>query len=198
MLLEGWWPGGGTDYGGCAGRHAALTGDNYNLCGATMHYDPDFVPVLGLEKIDEESRRWGIFGRVNFATSFAEVRDGTANTLMIGELQRVTTLTPGSRDGWAMGGPTTLFTTGALVAIDTTGPGPTLRAVGRGGKLLNNMFYGSPGSDHAGGAHFGLADCGVRWFGDEMDPNIFALLGSMADDYSLDGAGPRPGDEPVF
>ena len=35
---------------------------------------------------------------------------------MTGELQRITATTPRSKDGWAIGGPATLFTTGALYA----------------------------------------------------------------------------------
>ena len=45
MMLSPAWTGGGTDYGGCVGRHAAfskLTG--YNLCDATMYYEPNFYP----------------------------------------------------------------------------------------------------------------------------------------------------------
>ena len=39
------WTGGGTDYGGCAGRHAAFTlKTGYNLCDATMYYEPSFFP----------------------------------------------------------------------------------------------------------------------------------------------------------
>jgi prepilin-type processing-associated H-X9-DG protein len=48
------------------------------------------------------------------------------------------------------------------------------------GKLLNNGFWGSPGSAHPGGASFGLADGSVTFVSDLIDPNVFALLGSMA------------------
>ena len=33
---------------------------------------------------------YGIFGKVNQSTSFAQIRDGTSNTIMTGELQRIT------------------------------------------------------------------------------------------------------------
>ncbi len=106
---------------------------------------------------------------------------------MTGELQRITDFTPGSKDGWAIGGPATLFTTGALFRYD----GGKLEPVAdpKRGKLLNNHFFGSPGSDHAGGAHFGLADGSVRFITDSIDPRVFALMGSMADGIKDTGEG---------
>ena len=116
MMLSTAWTGGGTDYGGCAGRHAAFTlGTGYNLCDATMYYEPGFFPKPFTGKDDDPpEKRWGIFGRVNVSTQFKEIKDGLSNTIMTGELQRITDLTPTSKDGWAIGGPATLFTTGAM------------------------------------------------------------------------------------
>ena len=146
MMPAKWWRGGGTDFGGCAGRHAAFTlKTGYKLCDATMHYDPDFVPEWNGNKVgDGESERWGIFGRVNVSTTFAEIRDGTSNTLMTGELQRLTDFTPGSKDGWAVGGPATLFTTGAMVHRDDKKL--TMQDSSKDAALMNNSFWGSPGS----------------------------------------------------
>jgi prepilin-type processing-associated H-X9-DG protein len=181
MLLSSTWTGGGIDYGGCAGRHAAFTlTTGYNLCDATLHYEPGFFPNPFQGKADDTpSKRWGIFGRVNVSTTFKEITDGVANTIMIGELQRITDLTPVSKDGWAVGGPATLFTTGAMMR--RTGNKVVNVAKPSEGSLMNNGFWGSPGSDHAGGANFGMADGSVRFLPNSMDPNIFALLGSMAD-----------------
>ncbi len=80
-----------------------------------MYYEPGFFPKPFTGKNDDPpAKRWGIFGRVNVSTQFKEITDGLSNTLMIGELQRITDLTPTSKDGWAIGGPATLFTTGAM------------------------------------------------------------------------------------
>jgi prepilin-type processing-associated H-X9-DG protein len=179
MMLSTAWTGGATDYGGCAGRHAAFTlTTGYNLCDATMHYDPDFLPAPMKKSDDTPDTRWGIFGRVNVGTTFGQIRDGMSNTFMTGELQRITATTPTSKDGWAIGGPATLFTTGALMRLD----GTTSRlASPSDGLLMNNAFFGSPGSDHANGANIGMADGSVTFVSSAMDPNIFALLGSMAD-----------------
>ncbi len=187
MLLSPSWTGGGTDYGGCAGRHAAFTlNTGYNLCDASTFYEPNFYPEPFTAEDDTEEKRWGIFGRVNVSTTFSEIRDGTSNTIMTGELQRITDITPGSKDGWAIGGPATLFTTGAMVRYD----GNKLEFVARPGegKLMNNHFFGSPGSEHPCGAQFGMGDGSVRFIADSIDPRIFALMGSMADgeEVSLD------------
>ncbi|MBN1395116.1 MAG: DUF1559 domain-containing protein [Pirellulales bacterium] len=180
MMLEPWWPGGGTDYGGCAGRHAAFSLETgYNLCDASMVFDPHYYPEPLTAETDTAEKRWGIFGRVNVSTTFKEIRDGTSNTIMTGELQRITDFTPGSKDGWSVGGPATLFTTGAMFRY--YGGKLECTADPKLGKLMNNHFFGSPGSVHAGVAHFGLADGAVRFLLDEMDPRVFSLLGSMAD-----------------
>ena len=186
MMLSSAWTGGGTDYGGCAGRHAAFTLETgYNLCDASMHYQPDFCPPLSRQ--EGGRRRNEAMGHLRPGQRehhrSAKSRDGLSNTIMTGELQRITDLTPTSKDGWAIGGPATLFTTGAMFARN----GKTLCSVAppAAGLLMNNGFFGSPGSDHPGGANFGLADGSVKFLSDSMDPNIFALMGSMADGQTV-------------
>lgn len=178
MMLKPTWTSGGTDYGGCAGRHAAFTNKTgYNLCDATMYYEPNFYPAPFKNKEDDtEAKRWGIFGRVNIGTKFGDITDGTSNTIVTGELQRIPEV---SKDGWAIGGPATLFTTGAVIGYD----GKTCNNViwQNEGPVMNNKFWGSPGSEHSGTVNFGFADGPVRSLSVSIDPNVFALLGSMAD-----------------
>jgi prepilin-type N-terminal cleavage/methylation domain-containing protein/prepilin-type processing-associated H-X9-DG protein len=188
MMLATWWPGGGTDYGGCVGRHVAYdtSSPSHNVLDAgarnAIVFDPGVtVPnVMYSVSKDGVAQRWGIFGRVNVSTTFGEVRDGLSNTIMTGELQRIaaTDAQHGgqnhlSHDGWAIGGDATGFTTGY--------GGPNVPINGQPTPLMNNGFFQSPGSNHSGGANFGMGDGSVRFLNTSVDPNIFALLGSMAD-----------------
>jgi prepilin-type N-terminal cleavage/methylation domain-containing protein len=193
------WAGGGTDYGGCAGRHYAFsTATDYPSQAGTVTCSNNFYPspfASGSSTttiIDtDETKRWGIFGRINIATTAAEVRDGMSCTLMTGELQRIIStsvppcsVTSGpylSHDGWAIGGCATLFSTGCMFD-----PGASGAFVAAGGKLFNNGLFISPGSEHSAGANFGLGDASVRFIADTADPRIFALLGSMDDGVPVD------------
>ncbi len=179
------WAGGGTDYGGCAGRYtpfyqAIRLADANNVSADATHYPTTFnIDATN----DTPTKRWGVFGRVNVGTSFAEIRDGTSNTIITGEMQRITSPPPGvssfslSRDGWSVAGCSTLFSTSLMFTLDQNG----LTPMTDGGMLVNNWYYGSPGSDHASGAHFGLGDGSVCFLSDSMDADVFVLLGSMAD-----------------
>ena len=195
--------GGGTDYGGCAGRVYGWMRNDGNLAGSHAVYqkgqgtsatDWPYCPnntslyniTRGPTGTDSSARQWGVFGQINKSATFGSMRDGSSNTIITGELQRITTngvfentanadqLSSSvgpyySHDGWAVGGDATAFSTGLLY----------------GGKLINNGLFGSPGSDHAGVVNFGLGDGSVRPLSESMDANVFALLGSMADKCSV-------------
>ena len=192
-LLNNQWTGGGTDYGGCVGRHGPYHADEqHSIQPGNSVQVPSAPPVKGFSVETEANavdlQRWGIFGRVNWSTSFAAIRDGTSCTIAIGEMQRLNkpSGTSGawnnnmSHDGWAVGGDATGFSTGcyAGTADGTSG------FVSSGGQLSNNPYFGSPGSDHSSGANYGLADGSVVFLSDTMDYSTFALLGSMADGIS--------------
>ena len=147
------WSEGGNDYAGCLG---ACNG--YHNCG---RHETWMVPY---------GRRptgpcKGVFG-VNRSTRLAEIRDGTTSTIMVGEVQRLdggddaTT----SRDGWAVGGVSTHFST---CSDRCEGP--------------NAEFFEEPGSAHSGGALFGMADASVHFISETIDREVFKALGSMGE-----------------
>ena len=108
---------------------------------------------------------------------------------MIGEMQRLFE-TPAddefgcqtSLDGWALGGCATLFGT----STDPSGYGHH----NPGGMNKTNSgipMFEDPGSEHPGGAVFGMADGAVVFLAETIDStsngnsSLFCLLGSMAD-----------------
>ncbi len=169
-LLLSSWKGGGTDYGGCIGRRDGFVNQ------ITNHHRFVDTDVSGLL-----ATHGGIF-RQNHVSRPSDIRDGKSNTIMTGELQRLVPA-PGatgknvynctSYDGWPLGGVATLFSTA------------TERTANRSPGGMNNSFFESPGSEHPGGAHFGLADGSVRFLSESIDYRdnkaLFPLLGSMAD-----------------
>jgi prepilin-type N-terminal cleavage/methylation domain-containing protein len=203
ILPSSTWTGGGTDYGGCAGRYAAFSGSpgSYLFTSPTTTSPATFqvsVPGSGQLVTDTKNNVAGIFsgtmtgtvagGVVNWTGSgatAADIKDGLSNTIITGELQRITDTSGGgisnySQDGWVWGGAATLFSTGCS-SIGGSSSSVNVAPGTPGAKSQNNGFYGSPGSDHVGGAYYGFADGAATFVNDGVDQNIFALLGSMAD-----------------
>jgi prepilin-type N-terminal cleavage/methylation domain-containing protein len=214
-MLSTIWTTGGTDYGGCVGRHwgfgAGSGGPIKNIpnspaCPAVDH---SAVPAnngnVGKLNRDQniphkipygddvETKIWGVLGRINISTAIVDIRDGTTNTIMTGELQRLSNVQSieadgqntikspitNSHDGWAIGGDATGFSTGVVVRVGGTGSAnnTALPAL-----LMNNQHFAAPGSLHAGGgANFGMADASVKFLTNTIDADTFTLLGSMAD-----------------
>jgi prepilin-type processing-associated H-X9-DG protein len=194
---------GGTDYGGCAGRVLGWTADGTNHayvdCSSSPTTNPPLYNIatqtypagstaLALKTspgTDSAAKEYGMVWQANQSTGFQSLADGTSNTLMVGELQRITNSTNNgstagtpnsstgpwySHDGWCIGGDATLFSTAII------GNGTSAAAT-----LMNNGDFRSPGSDHSGTVNFGLGDGSVRSLSVSLDACVFALLGSMAD-----------------
>lgn len=180
MVIDGQ-TGGGTDYGGCAGRTSLCetSGTHQMLDPSNISFSSFSSTYSSMIGTDSMTKAIGIFGGLNQSTGFQSIVDGTSNTLMVGELQRITNTTGSpnsttgpvkSHDGWAVGGDATTFTTGVV------GNGSTTAS-----SMMSNGDFRSPGSEHSGTVNFGMGDGSVRSLSVSLDSSVFALIGSMAD-----------------
>ena len=167
--------GGGTDYGGNlgAGNCWSETTGHYNqhtstACthGGGNDEGPDLTgPIVYSE---------------NPGGPGAELRtisDGTSNTIMLGELQRVfdpfgpqtgsgaEVRVNRSQDAWALAGVWNMF--GVNDGQGNRNPGG-----------LNNWFYESPGSEHPGGAQFCFTDGSATFISENIDSDVLRKLGT--------------------
>jgi hypothetical protein len=150
-IMFGTWSRGGNDYGGCIG---ACNG--WHNCGRHETWMvPDGRRATGPCK--------GIFA-LQPSTRFADATDGLSTTVMIGEVQRLdlgTDVTT-SRDGWAVGGVSTHFST---CSDECHGP--------------NSKNFEEPGSQHPHGAQFAMADGSIHFIGNTVSSAVFSAMGSM-------------------
>jgi hypothetical protein len=194
IIANSGWLAGGNDYAGCVGAQNPFTNPRtYDrsfrwFCGPDYVYDVPYV-MAGTSTMFPLGRQYCQRGILvpNLAVLSSQIIDGLSNTIMVGEVLRIQTAdsTPGhlarddpywgpchtSTDGWAAAGPNTLF--------DTSFQGSTNDDGQPGG--FNTGFFESAGSDHASGAHFGMADGSVQFIHKNIDQKVYANLGSMAD-----------------
>ncbi|WP_417392239.1 DUF1559 domain-containing protein [Gimesia sp.] len=164
---------GGTDYGGCKGAGNGF-GDGFSSTGHES---------LGVGASSEwmgtlSGGHLGIF-YPNGDTQMRDIKDGTTNTLMTGEMQRLRGNDASlSLDSWSAGGVANIFDTDTAGSSSENGSGDN-----RG---INGGQYEGPGSDHEGGAHFGLADGSVRFISENIDNRTFNRIGT-ADGEKIPG-----------
>lgn len=199
------WTKGGNDYAACIGSSIGWTLDaDVNNHRGTWHLTSD---QLEFEQVNDPDLEAGVIPGnsslpnkfdlgmfyVNSNTGMHTVEDGTSNVIMIGErmllncddlLLRLDDDDPDddiddelcdptddrvdielSSDGWAWGGDATLFS--------------TREGINKG------THFDNAGSEHAGGAQFGLADGSVRFINENIDLRTFRNLGNMGNELPV-------------
>lgn len=198
------WVGGGNDYAGCASS-GPIFDDLFNR--ATWDLIPLQIQNFPTTSLLPAAYHRGVFF-VNSSTSIGDIRDGTSNVFMAGEVLRMngffgvgSTLSSGlgsaggglgytgggggvggsgtsgivgtfgnpllqSSDGWAWGGPSTLFSA-------------------RFG-LNKGVHYDNAGSDHPGGVcHFVFADGSAKPLTQNINLTIFQNLANTSNSVPI-------------
>lgn len=174
---------GGTDYAGCAGSGLLFWQDQ--TIGNEDHRATYYLTPAQLREINtptsgglpntfeyyQRADLEGVFG-VNSSSTIESIQDGTTQTIIIAEAERFENLqinedlaitrTPEqfASDGWAWGGPATMFS--------------TYRAPN---KL---EFFESAGGPHENGVQVGLADGSARMIGENISLDLWQRLGTAS------------------
>ncbi len=161
--------GGGTDYVACAGSgryYNPLTRSAFDLTGDQIQFNTNLVRT----QLNNFNQIYGNTGMMftNSSVRMGDIKDGTTQTIMISEGERFESLKQPSlrtvdqiaSDGWAWGGPATLFTT-----LD----GPNKK-----------LFYGYAGSAHGDLCMVGLADGSARAVSQAVSLTVWQALGNIS------------------
>jgi prepilin-type N-terminal cleavage/methylation domain-containing protein len=156
------WNKGGNDYAACIGSGTAfndVTRSTWDLTPAQVVNDNTLL--LGPRNLHR-----GMFS-VNSNTRMADVTDGTSNVIMVSEVPRMNIVNNAnnlnrrrSSDGWAWGGPATVF---------STLWGPNKR-----------LHYSEAGSDHGQIIQVTFADGRVRTISENIEITTWRNLGNMS------------------
>ena len=113
---------------------------------------------------------------LNSRVRFSDIYDGSSNTILIGEL-----LARSIGFGWMSGTRETLRNTSSINR-DLDGSQPNMRRGQQPPELEpGSLQVGGFGSNHPGGANFGLGDGSVRFLSETIDPDLLRQLGDRAD-----------------
>ena len=111
---------------------------------------------------------------LNSSTKFRDIKDGSTNTLLIGEKRNVR----GDKLNWLSGTRTTLRNAGLQ-------PNALFKDPSRNDndpqEFADLKYVGGYSSSHVGGAQFVLGDGSVRFVSDNINSEVFQHLGSRAD-----------------
>lgn len=176
------WTGGGNDYAGCVGSgigfndESVATRQTYVLTPAQLAATIPEGATASL--FTQDPTNIGIFG-VNTGANTAAITDGISYTAIVAERRIFTRPVPvgpftaaqrTSSDGWAWGGPATLFSTNQL-------PQPPGAGFG--------THFSEAGSEHPLGLHVLTADGSVRFISLNVDYRNWRNLGNMSQGSSI-------------
>lgn len=172
------WAQGGNDYAGCSGSGITFR-DNVNnvfdrqtywltpaqLAATVTSVTTVNGQLFSTSPYTQYPNNVGIFG-VNSATALRDISDGTTNVIMVSERRIFTQLAPTnqqnlrSNDGWAWGGPATMFS--ARQSPHT------------------GLYFDEADSPHEQMVQVALADGSVRPISVNIDLRTWQNLGNMA------------------
>ena len=179
------WRSGGNDYAGCVGSGVAFTwkaGTEYSQQTYLLSADQlarNLLPGSTRTPFAQDPLHQGIFG-VNSRTTMKDLTDGASSTIAVCErriFRRPAALRGSaveqrtSCDGWAWGGPATLFST-------VHAPQPAGDPFGR--------FFDEAGSEHPLGLNVLMADGRVQLISLNIDLRSWQNLGNRAQGTPVD------------
>lgn len=159
---------GGNDYAACSGSgitfhdNAASSADRQTYCLLPAQLLATINTTTNLSPYTQYNQNIGMFG-VNSSTRTSDVTDGTSNVIMVAERRLSTQIAPPqqqSYDGWAWGGPATLFS--CRIAPHT------------------GLWYDEADSQHDQVVQCCFADGSVRIISVNIDLRTWINMGNMA------------------
>lgn len=117
---------------------------------------------------------------LNSSISYAQIRDGASNTVLLGEKKKVSGI---PELGWLSGTMATLRNTGVPINAgwDVGGTGNGMSGPRNPLPAPSDTATSGFSSYHTGGSQFLLADGSVRFLSENIDPKVYAFLGSRED-----------------